>query len=231
MSTATQQATWNPLYDAWKAKGFVREGIFGWNRPMVTPSEDIHAECLRIGQDHLDRNELCGRYSWAIPGPEAVKSIAEMFPRIVEVGAGRGYWAKVLSDAGVDVVAYEPTVQDGDLSGNHWHASEYEIGLYFDLQQGDATACAKHGNRALLLCWPPYSDPMAATALQAYPGNDLIWIGEGDGGCCGGEDFWEMIRDGWMEQCWWSIPQWPCMRDHVAIYRRKTTRHFDFTEE
>jgi hypothetical protein len=62
---------------------------------------------------------------------------------------------------------------------------------------------------------------MAHDALVAYRGNSLLWIGEGDGGCCGGNDFWQLIRDGWEEVCHTSIPQWPGIRDYVQLYRRK----------
>ena len=38
--------------------------------------------------------------------PEAVAACAA-FPRIVEIGAGRGHWARALGDAGVAVEAYD----------------------------------------------------------------------------------------------------------------------------
>uniref|UniRef100_A0AAV1UJU6 Uncharacterized protein n=1 Tax=Peronospora matthiolae TaxID=2874970 RepID=A0AAV1UJU6_9STRA len=52
------------------------------------------------------------RYSWAIPDERALQIIKHYGP-IVEMGAGSGYWARLLQDRGVDVVAYDLHV-DGD---------------------------------------------------------------------------------------------------------------------
>ena len=30
-----------------------------------------------------------------------------------------------------------------------------------------------------MLCWPPYKTPMAETALRAYRGSGVVYIGEG----------------------------------------------------
>jgi len=220
----TIETGWNPLYEAWRAKGFVRDGVFGWSRPMlekVGKAEAMREEVLNIGRDHMDRQSLCGIYSWAVPSPQAIAWIAERCPRIFEVGAGRGYWAKVLSDAGCDVIASEPTVDGDDLNGNDWHSCPARVGLYFPLLKADSTASAQHPDRTLMMCWPPYSDPMAAQALTSYEGSRVLFIGEGDGGCCGGEDFWSMISNKWkvIGEC--ELPQWPCIHDWVTLYERK----------
>ena len=46
------------------------------------------------------------RYAWAVPDERALR-ILEHFGPIVEVGAGKGYWASLLAARGVDVVAYD----------------------------------------------------------------------------------------------------------------------------
>jgi hypothetical protein len=51
------------------------------------------------------RREYCSLYAWAIADPEAVAFVAEQTAKIVEMGAGTGYWAGQLAQAGVDVVA------------------------------------------------------------------------------------------------------------------------------
>jgi hypothetical protein len=56
------------------------------------------------------RHALCASFSWSIPSPG---DIAWMTARlsgrgIVEPGAGGGYWAWQLSQAGADVIGYDP---------------------------------------------------------------------------------------------------------------------------
>ncbi|KAI9995113.1 hypothetical protein PInf_012157 [Phytophthora infestans] len=46
------------------------------------------------------------KYSWAIPDERALQIIKHYGP-IVEMGAGSGYWARLLQLRGVDVVAYD----------------------------------------------------------------------------------------------------------------------------
>ena len=227
MKTATAQTTEpitlanNPLYEAWKAKGLVHTRGWGWGRPMIEPGGDMHAEVMAIGRDGIDRTHLCDLYSFAVPTQGVVRKLARMFPRIVEVGAGRGYWAAMLADAGADVVAYDKSIRRGRIVRNGYHKKQVKPATYHPVQYGTAASAAEHADRDLLLCWAPYDDPMAESALLNYRGSDLIWIGEDDGGCCGGEGFWNVLKEGWEETAMLDIPQWPRIRDYVAIYHRK----------
>jgi hypothetical protein len=54
-----------------------------------------------------ERDELVHLYSWAIPNEDALRAIAAHGP-ILEVGAGNGYWAQLLTERGVDVLAFDP---------------------------------------------------------------------------------------------------------------------------
>ena len=62
-----------------------------------------------IGRDHPLRQQLVRRYAYGIPTTEALDAVAAAAPSgIVEVGAGTGYWARLLHDRGVEVVALRP---------------------------------------------------------------------------------------------------------------------------
>jgi len=156
------------------------------------------------------RSEMIRHYAWAVPNPHAIKTIAALSP-IVEIGAGSGYWAYLLTEAGADVVAYDMVVR-GDRD---WSFAK----LWFPVVRGGIEMAAKHGDRTLMLCWPPYDTPMAANALCCYPGNTVVYIGEGSGGCTGSHAFhhqiemWECIHD-------IDIPQYCAIHDRLFIYRR-----------
>ncbi len=54
----------------------------------------------------MDRDVFISRYGFSVPTDEALQLIASVSPQwVVEVGAGTGYWARLLNDVGVDVVA------------------------------------------------------------------------------------------------------------------------------
>ncbi len=159
------------------------------------------------------RSELVSKYAWAIPNAEAIAAIVAFAPRIVEIGAGSGYWAMLLRQAGADVLAYDkhlPTSQGG------WDFTR----SYVDVQIADHRIAAKHPDRALFLCWPPYDDLMAANALDHYAGNQLIYIGEGMGGCTADDQFWRKL-DEWEEQETIYIPCYDGLHDCLGFYLRK----------
>ena len=151
-----REALGNPLLDLVQP---VKQSV---GRPVVRP--------------HIDAVEGRWRYSWAVPTEEALDAIAAVAP-IVEVGAGTGYWARLLRDRGVDVVAYD-VAPPGGRALNGWHSGA-TASTWTDVLRGDAWRAASHPDRTLMVCWPPYGTPMAATALSAYRGDRVVYIGEG----------------------------------------------------
>jgi len=166
---------------------------------------------------YSSRAQCVDRYSWAIPDKGAIDIICSHTHCLVEVGAGRGYWAHLIAKQGVDVVAYDkdpPTIAE-----NLWHrGSKTE---YFPVLQGGPEKLVGEKHRALFLCWPPYNSSLAIDCLKAYEGNTLIFVGEGKGGCTGNDAFFE-LRDQLFEctKSYW-IPQWPGLYDYLYVGKRK----------
>lgn len=157
------------------------------------------------------REELVEEYAWAIPNHEAIATIADHAP-VLEVGAGRGYWAALvrghLDDADA-VVATEPNTR--------WNEAWATVLL--DLEAVDAVETFGEG-RTLLLGWPPYDDPMAADALEAYPGDTVIYVGEGRGGCTAGERFHRRLHEQWELSETVAIPTFLGIRDRLEVWER-----------
>lgn len=224
----------NPLYDAWKSKGFVKEPGFGWREPMArsTRTEDLRREILKSGENFIHRDKLVRQYSWAVPSPEAIKWIAERTKSICEIGAGRGYWANLINDTGVKVEAYDMNIARGRMARNGWHnprsplspdllSPELETGdLFYPVQRGGAKKAAEHPDKTLFLCWPPHSSKMALDCLKHYRGKQILYCGEWNG-CCADEKFFGALEKDWKEIGCFDIPQWPCIRDHLWLLKRK----------
>ncbi len=179
-------------------------------------------EFHEIGNDgwHV-RGDLVRRYAWAIPDKNALKCIANLGVKIVEIGAGRGYWAYMLAQLGVDIVAYDYR-PIGSIIRNHyidWRKNEnMEFPYWFDVKSGGANKIKLHQDRALMLCWPEHSSTMAYNCLKAYKGNTVIYIGESSEGCTGTDEFFELLDYEYKKIGKIEIPQWQGIHDNLYIY-------------
>jgi hypothetical protein len=164
-----------------------------------------------------DRFALCKTFAWSVCSPGDITWMRDVLggQGVVEAGAGGGYWAWQLRQAGVDVVACEPL----DLAGNSYVAREWT-----ELLRDNHDAPKHHPDRALFLCWPSYADPWAAQSLATYKGDLLIYAGEDEGGCTADSAFfelrdaeWEEIGDSPAHVSYWGI------HCNLTAYSRKGT--------
>ncbi len=165
-----------------------------------------------------DRFALCSTYSWSICSPGDIAWMKDVLGGrgVVETGAGTGYWAWQMEQAGIDVAAYDPNEQ---TAVNHFAKRTWTTVL-----RDDASAVKHHPDRALFLCWPSYSDPWAAQSLACYEGDLLIYAGEPEGGCTADDDFFQLIEAEWDEigtapkhVSYWGI------HCYLTAYRRRAT--------
>lgn len=80
------------------------------------------------------------------------------------MGPGRGYWAYCLKQVGCDVIAYNEDVPP------KWGQFAEWSHLFFPVQVGTPCTLRQHGDRALLLVWPPYGERMAVDCLRNWHG-------------------------------------------------------------
>lgn len=209
----------NPLFDAYQRVG-------------ADPRADLDAA----------RSELIARYGFAIPSDEALDAIGVVSPNgVVEIGAGTGYWAGLLHERGVDVVAYDQ--EPPPSAGNAWFAGSRP---WHPVERGDHLAGARHPDRTLLIVWPTRNETWAAAAIDAYHqagGSAVAYVGEGPGGHTGDDVF--HARLGQLETCaqcaygstcspcvcgitaqWQhthtvALPQWPGFHDDLHVFVRR----------
>lgn len=177
------------------------------------------------------RYELCSTYAWSIPDPATITFVVEHCgPKVIEMGAGTGYWAWQLSQRGVDVLAYDESPPD--LRANKFHpVTLTEEGIsgrptttWHPVLAGTPTTVPMvYPDRTLLLCWPPYGESMAADALAAYGGPTLIYVGEGYGGCTGDDTFHQALEREWHEVAYHRPVTWSGIHDTVSVYHREGT--------
>jgi hypothetical protein len=140
-----------------------------------------------------------------------VVAIARWAPAgVVEVGAGLGWWARRLADAGVDVVAV-------DLEPDRWFG---DAAPWFPVTPGDHTVVDDHADRCLLLVWPTLGETWPADALERFAGDHVAYVGEGPGGRTGDERFLAVLGE--LDRCYHhalGLPDVACTCDVRPRFR------------
>lgn len=177
----------------------------------------------RSGHAGADRDALISRYSFAVPTDEALHLIAgQSSEGVVEVGAGTGYWARLLHEKGVDVIAYD--LLPPPSPANRWFGGS---DVWFPVGDGDETVVERHGDRTLLLVWPTRKEAWAARAAELFHGaggRRLVFVGEGPGGRTGDDSLHAVL--GALDRCWacaYGLVDAPCTCHVRALWRRSAS--------
>ncbi len=176
---------------------------------------------LAFRQQREMRYGLTNKYAWAVPNQEALATIAAE-GRVVEAGAGSGYWASLLRAMKTDVIAFDK--HGTDLAANHFHKAS-PVKAWTDIARGDAAAVKPHGDRSLFMSFPPHDEPFAYDVLKNYRGNRFVYVGEGPGGVTGDDKFFNLLAKRWKEEKTVAIPNWEAsdgfLRDALTVYVRR----------
>ena len=196
--------------------------------------EEIKHLVTETGSIPREYDELrwryCNRYTMAVPDPETVALVARFLdPRAVEIGAGTGYWAWLMRQLGIDMLAYDSAPPD-QCATNRIH-SPYDFETctlkgelretFAPVQLGGPEVLATHTDRVLFVCWPPYRSSMAVQCLKSYAGSRLVYVGEGYGDSCATGSFFDRLQKDWREiETHWLV-RWGDQHDRVTVYERK----------
>lgn len=161
---------------------------------------------------------LQAAYAYAIPSPETVEWLTRVCQgrTVVELGAGRGYWAAQLTSAGLRTEAYDSEPPDRTENPSFVHAVG-QSDVWHSV--GDLEEFASRQFSAedvLFLCWPPgWGDTMASESVAAFEaagGKRLVYIGEPKGGKTGDDAFFDALAARWdLEDedaqfvSWWNL--------------------------
>jgi len=139
---------------------------------------DSAADFRTAGWTELDNkiDLLCNRYAWAVPDERALRIIKHFSP-VIEIGAGKGYWAKLLRQREVDILAFDKFVFNISKTGSS--TKRYQKCHSEVLEGGPEVLLGSQANdRTLLLCYPDDRESMAIVSLENFRGDIIIYIGE-----------------------------------------------------
>jgi hypothetical protein len=175
-----------------------------WCRAESAPG--VSAAELYSPDWHALKNAITGHFAWAVPTAAAIDCIGRHATGgVIEIGAGSGYWAWLLRQAGVDVAAF-----DAAPPAYTWAPVEV----------GDERQASAADGRTLLLCWPPWAAPMASAALSAFPGERVVYVGEWMGGSAE-PDFFARLAAEFEAVDAVDIPRWHARSDRLWVFRRR----------
>lgn len=145
------------------------------------------------------RNSYITNYGFSIITKELIDELKEFIGdrKVLEVMGGNGYLSRCLHEAGVDIICTDT---------NEWATSKkvssrYQnwVNTWYPIEQLDAVeAIEKYNDRdVVIMSWPPYCEPTDVDVLNEclWRGKTLIYIGEGEGGCTGTDQFFEIVDD------------------------------------
>jgi hypothetical protein len=169
------------------------------------------------------RHYMVRAFSWAIPNQSALQALADIAGDrgVLEVGAGTGYWAALLRQLGVDVLATDIAPPRTDLGPEHnpWHPNVASFGEV--VKMGAAEAAARADGRVLMLCWPPSTSEMGLEAVSAYQGPAVVYVGEWCRGTTGTPALHRLLERDWEMDLSVEIPVWWGRDDRVRVFRRR----------
>lgn len=162
---------------------------------------------------------LQAAYAYAVPSPETIAWVTQFCGgrSLVELGAGRGYWAAQLDRADVKIEAFDSEPPD-QIDNVSFRKANGQADVWHPV--GDLAALKARGgvrsDEVLFLCWPPgWGNTMASEALtdfEAAGGDRLIYVGEPKGGKTGDDAFFDALSARWTLEsvdsnfvAWWNL--------------------------
>jgi hypothetical protein len=171
------------------------------------PDRDLQGDLKFTMELSVLRDIFVQKYGWSIPFPPTIAFLASICGgKIVDMGAGNGYWSYLFAQYGVQVKALDQWIR-------HPHT-------WYPVEHGTPELLSNYFDHTLLLVWPPYNERMAYDALQHYKGNRLIYVGE-FGGCTADDDFHDILSGSeWTEVYTLHNPNWSLIQDKVHVFER-----------
>jgi len=167
------------------------------------------------------RQKVIDRYGFAVPCLEAIERLQNLSP-IVEVGAGSGYWSRLVNKrAGEPVMIATDSfayLTDGSQFGKYWEPDNRIPIKHLSAN----VAVEEYKERNVFVSWPSYDESWAeGMARLIQPSKLLIYIGESEGGCTADDSFFKLMDSDFRRIEDISIPRWESIYDRMYIFERK----------
>jgi hypothetical protein len=140
--------------------------------------------------DHLVTRPIQLGIGFAVPNQVALQTIANLAGPVIQMGAGAGYWAALLQQNGIDVVAYDINPPKGPSAalaegerGEGGQNAFFDVSYFDSIREGSCTNVFARNRtlakeRTLLMIWPndpdPTDNPQFCTDTDCS-GSQAVW--------------------------------------------------------
>ena len=158
--------------------------------------------------DFWREHRLLARYAHAVPSLGALDALRQLEP-LLEIGAGAGYWARLLRDRGTDIVAVDPC----PVQFNSW---VQRAEAWTTVERAGNEAVRWHPDRAVFVCWPARPGGFMRQILADGAGRTIALIT--DALPSRYDDLHDQLTAGWLQSRRVALPTWPYRGDHLSIW-------------
>ena len=171
---------------------------------------NTYLEIYKSVMDRVEFNDeiafsLINAFSWVVPSDAAIELLAK-FPRVVEMGAGKAYWAKLYSKKVKQVRCYDKFPQCDAFY-------KVEVSGVEVLKDYDSSW-------TLFICSPQYRSDMVLESLRYFKGNHLIYTGDVNFSLALPSIEAELLTH-WQIVQRMDLPNWPNSNNKILEYVRK----------
>lgn len=187
-----------------------------WAKELGLQSGHRWGIASKMMDSHTVRSIFTDLLSFSIPTVEALAAFAVFAKgqKVVEYMAGSGYWSWLLQKMhGIECICTDKHFDFYPVSCGKTFVPVYRRNL--------AKATPVDGTVSFI-SWVPYGHATADDFLkQMKPGNKLVWIGEGNGGCTATESTYEILEERFELLTAVNLVQFDGLHDDMYLYVKK----------
>lgn len=198
---------------------FINKNVNNFHKLSYDEIELNIGDVLQSFYNYTLRMEFIYKYSWSIPCKEAIDMILKYTSGpLYDLLGGTGFWAKTIRNAGRSVIFY-------DLHKGKYNPYKH-VKTHIPVTRRNALRAAYKFNQLnkpvnVILSWVPYDSTIGEHILNMIPiGSIVIWIGEGQGGCCGTHKTFDIFNNQFKELDSMYLNQWVGLHDSITIYKK-----------
>jgi 2-polyprenyl-3-methyl-5-hydroxy-6-metoxy-1,4-benzoquinol methylase len=170
--------------------------------------------------DLTHREKVVRAYGWSFPSKRELDLIKTRTEgkSILEIGCGKAFYSFLLKLNGcINITCSDigdPETKNVDANAKTTNKKFMPIDIIDAIN-----AVEKYHTDVLLIVWPNY---FLAEVVKKFTGDMIIYIGEGDGGCCAGSDFFDTVdSEGFILDYYERADlSWSCINTYTHIFTR-----------
>lgn len=188
---------------------FIAMLTLGWN--------DAYIHTISPRQTLMVYLEITPKFGFILPQSGIADALRRLHLPLVSVGAGLGFLETLLQHDGIDVIATDPHPPSIDPTPNRYFRQD----PFCHIEPIDAlTAIARYPDRSIFCAFPDHGDWAYQMAEAIHPGQSLIYIGEGMGGCCASDAFFQYLHAFFTLETAMPILNWFGINNSFQVWRK-----------